>query len=1349
MTSASRTGWIALRVLAIAFLLAGSAEAAVSRLLEADERHAVVEIRPAAPTSITMTAADGRTYARLTIPELGATAEPGRPEVPVGCVRLAIPPGTTPRLRVIQEEWSPRIAGAIVPVPNRVAVREAFGPNYVAEEPPEEGELYRAGTVYPEVAFRLSAVKGMRVVRVVELEFAGARAEVFARAYRVLLRAVVEVSFDPERSPAAPRAIRPAHGDELWERTTRSGVLNAEQARAFARGGPGDATSVGDTPWGPGVQWRIVVGSSGLAEVSFAALAAAGFPSGVPIAQVGLYQRTFDIDSVDDPGTAAADLFVPLTVPVIARDRNSNGTFDASDGLVFFGRSVRDQWLVSGWEHEDRYDTRNFVWARIDPAGGARMATRAGAVPTATDSLASTPFTLFREEDREYTQYPGDFGPGRDDFEAEFFYWNSHRTSTGGPDGWPMSDPFAIQDLVPGAAGTLRARVCPTGRPLNSSFNNVLTFSMNGTQVGQRTFFNNSSAIYQANPSPMPATVIPTAVLNTYAIPPGILLEGANTFSFLGKSYQGSGTSTPFFNARFLFDWYEVIYPRQLVARADQLQLSTETGGAGPILARVRGFTSGADVLLIDVTDPANPVQVTLVPGQVVDMGGSFDLRFEHDNAAGTGRYLAAREAAARPIAAAEITSVGPPTLLAGGVGARWVGIAHDTLIGGTQALAAYRRTRQTAHAVRLSEVWDVFMNGRRDPAAIKSFAAYAFHRWSDPLVFLLLVGDASEDHRGVGANADPDLLPSHSLWTDYEGAPEETDQYYAEVTQDVTGRFDDLSDLYVGRLALNTPEELDWNVERIRIYETEGADELWRRRVFLLADDAFSGDLGGGVGTGYSWQGIFEKQFCIYSQAYAESLDAHPADDLVPEVLCLADYTSPCADSCYIADSSEQFYAYDCEDLYGIDCGMIYDCRITPQQWGAEYDCIRATVEPVLVPEIRNRLNDGALVWNYQGHANKYFLAHEIIWRDDVLDQSRRDVLSLRNVDRPFIFLGFACHLAEFDRADERANEDCLSEKMMNVRTPDQDRPAGAIAAFASSGFEFLFENLFFNQDVVDALFFPERSAPGAVLPDDGSPGYVWTLGESTTRARLNYQTRYPQDSQRRQAAQRFVLLGDPGLSPDIGSPALSVTVDGTTVENPADPFFASTDVYPDSVTVAVTASDGRGIVETRIVDTELGVISPDQYEVVEELETSDGVAQRVRMTRRFTLRSEESYDVRFEAVDAAGKTSAFVLRMDNTFTFLDHPVAFPNPFNQNTSIAFKTTGSPRSAALHVYTVAGRKIREVHQQGLAPNVEQVLEWDGRDDHGLAVANGTYLLRLSVTSNRGSVSEALPVVRIQ
>lgn len=1332
---------------AAAFTPVAPSSAAV-RVLESDDRHAVVEITPA-PPEVLPAAGEGRSWLRMDMEGLGETGELGRPEVPVGGFRVALPPGTTPRLRVLSEEWSAEQPGALRPVPRREGIREPLGMDMVVEDVPREGPDYAADPVYPPAAFRILGTKGLRDLRVAEVEYAGARALTRRDRHQVLQRAVLEIEFVPDARRTSARATRPAQRVEVWDRTVRSGVVNAATARDWARGGPGDAPSVGNTPWGAGDQWKIEVNATGLAEITFATLSAAGFPAGVPVAQVALYQRTFDLDEVENPSVAAADLFAALPVPALARDRNANGVFDAGDGLLFWGRSVRDQWMTSGYEHEDLFDTRNHVWVRIDPAGGARMATRAGAVPTATEVLPSTPYLVRRENDAQYSQYPPDHGPGRDAFESEFYYWNSHRTSTDGLNGWPLDDPFAVQDLVPGSAASLTARVCPTGQGSATRFQlftNVCTFRVNGTQVGARTFYNN--ALYSGGVVP------PANVLNTYPVPAGVLTEGANAFRFVGVTYQGNSTNPAqvAFVARFLFDWYELTYRRQLIARGGQLLLSTDHGAAAPVSVTVTGF-DGADLLLLDLADPAAPVSVTLAPGQVVaGGGGTSNLSFEHDNTAGFGRYLAAREASARGVAAGEVTRVSPSGTLANGTGAKWLGLAPDALMGGARELADFRATRLSATVAPLTEVWDMFQNGARSPRAIKAFAAYAYHRWSTPLVFLCLIGDASEDHRGIGVDSRPDLLPSHSLWTDYEGAPEETDQYYAEVTSDGAGDFDDLADLYVGRLSVDTAAELDWNVRRIRAYETENPDQLWRSKVLFLADDALSGDLGGGFGAGYGWKGFLERQFCERSRAYAESLAVHPADVIQPDVLCLSDFTHPCPpDSCNwaVTDSTlQQYYPVDCEQLFGWDCGIWYDCRINPQRWFDEYPCVVDEVELRVLPVLREKLNAGGLVWNYQGHANKFQLAHEYIFRDDSFD-TRRDVLAMRNVGRPFIFLGFACHLAEFDRADERISEDCLSEKLMNIQAPDQSAPAGCVAAFASSGFEFLSQNLSFNQYVVDAFFYPERAAPGAALPDDGSPGYVWTLGESTTRARLMFQQEYMIPGTSRQAAQRFILLGDPALSPDLGSPALAVTVNGRPVQNPEDPYFATPDDAGTSFDVEVTASDGRGIVGTRVVDTARGELPPGEYTYAVVTQTVDGVPQVVTISDTVELRPGEVFDVRFEATDSSGKTSAFVLSTDTRFRFLDKPAVFPNPFRDRTSVAFKATGAVRGGSLDIYTVGGRKVRSVPVGSLASNEQHAVEWDGRDDHGLPVANGTYLARVSLDSVAGSAEETLPIVVIR
>lgn len=1309
------------------------AAAAAVRTLESDAQRIVLEVVPGEPRIVTLETPDRRRYVRVEFEGLALSSETGAPELPHGGLTVAVPAGTSPRLRVLSAIWSPSQPGAIAPVPLRVGVRgEPFSPSRVEERERTESPYYGSAAQVPAQPFVLTPVRQLRHQRVVQVAYHAAVSEPFARSYRTLERAVLEVTFerDPQgRSASATSA--PIVEPSLWRRMGKSVLRNADEAEGWARGGPSDAATVGDTPFGGGTQWKVEVRSTGIQEISFAALAAAGFPAGTPNEQITVYQRSFDVDAVDDGGVGAADLFSELDVPVLVRDRNANGTFDAGDGLVFHGRSFRDQWMTSGWEHEDTFSVNNYVWVRVDVGGGgARMAlARPGGSLSGLpgDLLPSTPAVVRREEDIRYTPYPIDMGDGRHTFEAEFYYWNDHRILTG-ENGWTMTDDFVVTDLIPGSTASITARVAATGRPIFHQNSNELEFSVNSTLLGQE-LLSIEQNLY-AN-----GVGDPASFLHTYPIPAGVLSEGTNEFGFFGNSFIGLTTS-PVRNARFLFDWYEITYDRRLRAVGGASALTTANGTAGNNVIQVQGFGSPS-VLLFDVTDPAAPQQVGVSATQVVSDAGAFTLSFDHDNAGGVGSYAALGDFSIPKIASEAVVAVDPPTLLGAGVGARYVVIAHDDLMAGAERLADWRRERYTSLATSTSEVYDVFNNGMRHPKAIKAYGAYALHRWSEPLTFLCLVGDANEDHRNVGAASMPDLMPSHSLWASYEGAPEETDQYYAELTKDSEGNWDDLSDIYVGRLALNTPEEFDWNLQRMEEYESGDSFGLWRSRVLLLADDALSGDLGGGTGDGYLWK-PGELEFCNRSRLIADSLlSVHPVDQILGDVFCVNDFTHPCNTDCSSPDC-------------GIWCACLND------DWVMEYTCTRDATIAAVLPELRDKLDAGVFLWNYQGHANKFFLAHEEIYRDDTI--GRRDVETLDNEGRPFIFLGFACHLAEFDRSDERTREDCLAEKFMNQRQAGLETPGGAVASFASSGYEFLSPNLPFNSYVMESFFYPERShdggnldGGGSTLPPDAAPGYVWTLGESTTRARLMYQADMTTNPNFRQAAQRYVLLGDPALQPNVSKAVLAVELNGQPVEDPEGTFFASLADYPSGLTVSIVASDGRGVTAFRVVDSNEGTVDPSNYTVTTLEETGDGVARVRQLEYAFSLRDNEIYEIAFEAVDEAGEVSAFTIRVDARFAFSEdlEPVVFPHPFPDEMNLIYRTTQAVIDGQLDLYTINGRKIRSMDIAPAPANSQNRIVWDGRDDNGLVVANGTYFVKFTLRGEDGELTRTMPVTKLR
>ena len=69
-----------------------------------------------------------------------------------------------------------------------------------------------------------------------------------------------------------------------------------------------------------------------------------------------------------------------------------------------------------------------------------------------------------------------------------------------------------------------------------------------------------------------------------------------------------------------------------------------------------------------------------------------------------------------------------------------------------------------------------------------------------------------------------------------------------------------------------------------------------------------------------------------------------------------------------------------------------------------------------------------------------------------------------------------------------------------------------------------------------------------------------------------------------------------------------------------------------------------------------------------------------------------------------------------------------YPNPFNPETNLPYVLSiDSPVS--LSIYDSAGQQVRELVNQEQPAGVYEI-RWDGRDEAGLTVGNGVYLVRL-------------------
>jgi FlgD Ig-like domain len=71
---------------------------------------------------------------------------------------------------------------------------------------------------------------------------------------------------------------------------------------------------------------------------------------------------------------------------------------------------------------------------------------------------------------------------------------------------------------------------------------------------------------------------------------------------------------------------------------------------------------------------------------------------------------------------------------------------------------------------------------------------------------------------------------------------------------------------------------------------------------------------------------------------------------------------------------------------------------------------------------------------------------------------------------------------------------------------------------------------------------------------------------------------------------------------------------------------------------------------------------------------------------------------------------------------------IAFPNPFDRSTTVLLSLRSAGR-ATLAIYDIAGRRVRTL-LRGELPAGARTVTWDGRDDAGLQLAAGAYVLRL-------------------
>lgn len=108
------------------------------------------------------------------------------------------------------------------------------------------------------------------------------------------------------------------------------------------------------------------------------------------------------------------------------------------------------------------------------------------------------------------------------------------------------------------------------------------------------------------------------------------------------------------------------------------------------------------------------------------------------------------------------------------------------------------------------------------------------------------------------------------------------------------------------------------------------------------------------------------------------------------------------------------------------------------------------------------------------------------------------------------------------------------------------------------------------------------------------------------------------------------------------------------------------------------------------------------------------------------------QTYQVKFEVVKESTITNVF---------------PYPNPVTSKARFVFTVTGQelPRDMKIQIMTLTGKVVREIFMSELGPlhigNNITDYAWDGTDQYGDRLANGTYLYRVSLNDPSGQFSQ--------
>lgn len=739
---------------------------------------------------------DQQEYTRVSFTDARFDETPGKPMAGYYLMQVAVPDGAEITLsrRIIKERSLEN--STLLPA---IVVSGIRGNRQIARDE----TIFSGYAAYPQQIVSISKPYRYRRMTVVDLRIHPVQFLPSEKNIRLIEGLSITVNFRNGLRSGSPARFS-AHEQDLH----RANVINAEQGFKWSfESRAGLSRKQADYDLSIGNWYRIPVTTEGIYRVSGSFLA----DNGIDIGSIQLSQfQMFSYGGAPLPVAVSMSRPQDLNeVSIQVIDRDSDGTMDSNDEVLFYGRAtvgydyddIRNAWKP----YRNPYEKQNYYLVTWNQRNGKRISS----VPSDASSGAVTPASFidyYRFEDDRYNV----MGSGTEWFWERLSGTSDQRTIAFTLPSSLVTGQHFINVKLVGGSGTFYTDPNDFRYTVSATLNSQTLFS-------NRNYANSFDSSESFNTSAVKA--------------------GSNT---LQVNYSGNKEGCYMF-----VDYIDVEVLRPFAAENNQIKFYQRLNVNEATKFSITGFSSGTHRIW-DISDFAN---INSIAPQA--NGSTVEFQVREDGVTARTYYTFA-DAAIRSAAGIEALPARPNLRDPNRRGQLLVIVAdefYDAAEGFEDFKETLVRGRLETERIHVSDIFREFSSTVRDPGAIRDFLRYAYNNWSinDPEnapAYVLIIGDGSYDYQNITLQDYINRVPVFEINGNNDINSRVTDNFFTAFG--AAGVSTLRPDLPIGRLHANSVQDVENYIRKLQVYnesyEIEEAQNGWQSTITFVADDEFVG---------------------------------------------------------------------------------------------------------------------------------------------------------------------------------------------------------------------------------------------------------------------------------------------------------------------------------------------------------------------------------------------------------------------------------------------------------------------------------------------------------------------------